>query len=189
MERTQTLRTRLGALALAFALALFSAGCNSGSEEPDAPAPEMPNKSMNDAADAATAEPNAPSEDVSTAVGDIDPDRFPAELPDGVLAELPSNFPEDLPVYPNAAPAQGRGGEVGGRELSAVQLLSNDSPSEARTFYERELAAKGWSIDRAEDQGVGVAISGSRQDCKVSIMIMPSDSGGSDIFTVSECGE
>lgn len=186
MNRIQSTKSTLVTLGLVAALMVLAAGCNSGTEEPAAPAPEMPTPSETPSASSGTDDAAAPTPFPKT---EIDDSRFPKELPPGVAAEIPTNFPSELPVYPNAAPAQGRGGNVDGKEFSAVQLVSNDTPSEARSFYERELASKGWSIDKAEDRGVASSIAASRGGCKVSIMITPAEGGGSDIFNVSECDE
>jgi len=156
----------------------IAAGCNSGTEEPAPPAP-----------------PAVPGSTTGAAAGDvdasastaIDPARFP-ELADGVSAEVPDNFPTDVPIYPGAAAAQGRGAKRDGVEMAAVQLLTNDPPSQAFQYYERELASNGWSIDKAEDMGTNATISVTKDDCKVTFLFAPSEDGGTDIFTVSECG-
>ena len=158
----------------------IAVGCDSGTEEP---APPMPEAGQSDSTTGGASEGG--DESVSTA---FDPERFP-ELRAGVTAEVPKNLPVDLPIYPGAAPAQGRSVTREGVEMAAVQLLTNDPPSEAFEFYQRELESSGWSIDKAEDMGKNAAISASKQDCKVTLLFSPSEDGGTDIFTVSECGD
>jgi hypothetical protein len=154
----------------------ISAGCNSGTEEPAPPEPT-------------TVAPADPSVGVDASEPTpIDPARFP-DLAEGVLAEVPENFPADVPLYPGAIAAQGRAGNRDGVEMAAVQLLINDPPSQAFEFYERELASNGWSIEKAEDMGTNAAISVTKDDCKVTFLFAPSEDGGTDIFTVSECGD
>lgn len=187
MARTQATQSFFSPLVAVAALILVSAGCNSGTEEPAAPAPEAPSASSTLETPPATSDtPDTAQERKIGSDTEIDPSRFP-KLREGMLAEVPDNFPNEMPIYPNAAPAQGRGGQVEGKDLSALQLVSNDAPDEALTYYERELAAKGWDIEKSEARGEAATLSVRRGGCTVSILITPTEDGGSDIFNVSEC--
>ena len=174
MDRIRNITTLILTLLVVGALAV---GCNSGTEEPDAPAPS----GGADSAAAAAAKPaDVPPED-------IDPSRFP-DLAQGVEAAVPDNYPSDLPVYPGAVPAQGRGTSGDEGDMSAVQLLTNDSPGRAYDFYKGELEAGGWAIDKAENTGESSAISVIKDGCKATFMFVPSATGtGTDIFTISAC--
>ena len=158
----------------------LAAGCDSGTQEPAPPTPEAAesDSSMEAASEGADA----------SATSEFDPARFP-KLLDGVTAEVPENYPADVPIYPGAAPAQGRSVTRDGVEMAAVQLLTNDPPSKTFEYYQRELESSGWSIDKAEDMGENASMSVSKRGCKMTFLFAPSEDGGTDIFTVSECGE
>ena len=159
-------------LALASMLAL--AGCDSGTQEPDAPAVE-----------GVEIEAGAPPETAQRNV-EIDPSRFPERLPEGAKAEIPENFPANVPVYPGAKPAIGMGGSVEGSARSGVQLLSNDSPADVLAYYEQELRASGWEITPAQEGGPANAINATNASAEMILFISPSADGGSDIFVVHQ---
>ncbi len=171
----------LGALA---ALALIAAGCDSGTQEPAAPAPEA-----TAVAPEAEASPDSTGSAPAAVAreGEIDSSRFPAEMPEGASAAIPDNFPTDMPVYPGAQAAQGKGVEIDGSPQTAVQLLTNDALGDVRAYYTSELAAKGWTIDSDEQNEAAATIQASKGDCKASVLITPAEGGGSDIFVVTEC--
>lgn len=175
-----------GALLLAtlFALVAFALGCDSGTQEPAAPQPEMPE---------ATAEIEGGAESGSEAAapvareGEIDPSRFPTELPEGVTAAVPDNFPSDVPLYPGAQAAQGKGVDMDGAPQSAVQLVSNDALGDVHKFYSEELAAKGWTFEQDTETETTATIKATKGSCQTHIMIMPAPGGGSDIYIVTGC--
>jgi len=179
-------------LILALTLPLIGAiavGCNTGTEEPDAPQNEAPadtNSGMDTGADTS----GDSSADASRPPDEIDPSRFP-ELPDGAEAAVPANFPSDLPVYPGSVPAQGRGAKDEGGDIAGVQLLTNDSPDEAYNYYHDQLEASGWGIVTAnEEEDAQKSITVEKDGCKAIFMFISSDSGsGTDIYTVSNCEE
>lgn len=186
MHRIRSLTSFLLVLPLLGAVAL---GCNTGTEEPAAPEAETDSSATGQRGAAEDAATETDSAGMSSIATDIDPTRFPTSLPEGITAEVPRNYPADLPIYPNAAPSQGKGVDHEGLALAAVQLLTNDSPAEAFEFYKRELASKGWTIEKAEDMGKNSAISVNRDGCKATILITPGQDGGADIYTVTECGD
>lgn len=184
MDRLRNLLILLAALSLAFGVA----GCNTGTEEPDAPTPDAP--PMREADPAATTGTPEPS-DPSAALGDpsdIAPERFP-KLSEGAVAAIPENFPSDLPVYPGAVPAQGKNASMEGREMAALQLLINDPPDKALAFYRDQLSATGWTIEKVDDLGGKGGISVVKGGCKASYIFSPSSDGGTDIFAISDCGD
>jgi hypothetical protein len=178
MDRLRTFLTLALFIPLIGAVAV---GCNTGTEEPDAPTASTDSSetgSEEGASDAGTRPPDK-----------IDPSRFP-DLPDGASAALPSNFPSDLPVYPGAVAAQGRGASDEGGEIAGVQLLTNDSPEQAFDYYQAELESKGWGIvetpARPDSESKTIAV--TKDGCKAIFMFVPSESGtGTDIFTISNC--
>ncbi len=186
MIHRPTVDRRIGAILLAtlVALVLTAAGCDSGTQEPEAPAPDAAEV----APDAGTAAGSAGEAPAPVArEGEIDSSRFPAELPEGATAAIPDNFPSDLPTYPGAQAAQGKGVDFEGSAQSAVQLLTNDALADVHKFYSSELSAKGWTLDSDELNDAAATIQATKGDCKASVLITPAEGGGSDIFIVSEC--
>ncbi|MEO1936284.1 MAG: hypothetical protein ABGX04_16015 [Myxococcales bacterium] len=169
MARSQNLSFLIATLALT---SLIAAGCDSGTQEPDAPA-DAPMKIENAA---------APSGSVEFAAS-----RYPTELPEGVSAAVPDNFPKEFPIYPGSAPAQGRGVEVEGVPMAALQLLTMDPPEKVFGFYREQLEGAGWELEDKEEYKGKNAISATRGKCKASMFVSPTDDGGSDIYLVSEC--
>lgn len=174
MDRIRTSLTLALALPLIAAIAI---GCNTGTEEPEAPSSGAAATSGSETGAAAVVPP-----------ADIDPSRFP-ELAHGVVAAVPDNFPSDLPVYPGSVAAQGRGTTDEGGDMAAVQLLTNDSPEQAYDYYRNELESKGWAIGDTPPGADGEsAISVTKDGCKAVFMFVPSTNGpGTDIFTISSC--
>lgn len=175
MDRIRTLMILALALPLIGAIAV---GCNTGTEEPAVPDSES-------AANAGTGTDGA--DEVDVAVVEIDPARFP-ELSGEVQALVPDNYPKDIPIYPGAVPAQGRGISHEGSEMSAMQLLTNDSPEQTLEFYAQELETKGWTIEQVEDTPERSSISVIKDGCKANFLFAPSPTGtGTDIYTISTC--
>ncbi len=171
----------------AFLIALLVlAGCESGTQEPDAPAAEPAEFG---AASMPDAQPDsaAPSGSGATGAGGIAADRFP-ELPERAEAAIPSNFPSSLPVYPNSTPGLGMSGNVDGSERSAVQLLSNDPPDQVARFYSSELEANGWEITASESGPGGESITATNGSTTTVLFFRPSDDGGTDIYQLNEGG-
>ena len=167
-------------LALASALVVFSIGCDSGTQEPDAP--EMPAPETSAGASGSAAAPVPMPAD-----GSIAPERFPTDLPEGMAAEVPANLPSSIPIYPGSQPARGRGGErPDGLEVAGVQLLSNDAVPEVFAYYEGELKANGWDITEANNDGLMASISATNGKTKAALFIATSPKGGTDIFVLSE---
>ena len=191
MSRSGTVLSSLDrpmALVTAALIALFAlAGCESGTQEPDAPTAEPVEIGV-----APTAGGEAGSDDGASAprpatdANGIAADRFPAELPERAEAAIPGNFPSSLPVYPNATPALGMSGNVDGSDRSAVQLLSNDSPATVSAYYRDQLEANGWEITESESGAGGESITATNGGTTTVIFFKPSDDGGTDIYQLNE---
>lgn len=181
MDRVRTLSSLLAAL---FVTALLALGCDSGTQEPAAPAPEDSSSAAGMAAGSSGAPPD--SGGTPNEASEVDPSRFREDLPEGITAAVPGNFPEEIPIYPGSQASQGKGADRDGVPMSAVQLLTNDRPGEVTDFYRDRFEGDGWEIDTREMNG-NSAISASKGDCRASVLIAPSADGGSDIFIVTEC--
>jgi hypothetical protein len=173
MDRMQNLMILFLVLPL---IGSIAAGCNTGTEEPSAPDSGSGTTDTDPAAAAAAA-------------SEIDPSRFPTDLPDTVKADIPDNFPTDLPIYPGSAPAQGAGGEHEGIDMAALQLLTLDSPGKVYGYYMDELESSGWDLSNSEETEEKAFISAAKDGRRVSILFAPTSDGGSDIFIVTESGE
>ena len=168
-------------LASSFAIALLALACDSGTQEPAPPTPAAPEATS----DATSANDSVPAP--SAREGEIDSSRFPTDLPEGVTAAVPDNFPPDVPIYPGSQPAQGKGIDIDDSPQSAVQFVTNDATADVHKFYSEQLAGKGWTIGEDTESERGTAIQASKGDCKTNILILPAEGGGSDIMVVSEC--
>ena len=171
-------------LAAFFALALLALACDSGTQEPAAPTPDASEA----ASEAGASEQGADSAPAPIArEGAIDSARFPTELAEGVTASVPDNFPTDVPIYPGAQAAQGKGVEIEGSPQSAVQFLTNDALDDVHKFYSSELGSKGWTLDSDSENEAAATIQATKDNCKANVLITPAEGGGSDIFIVTEC--
>ena len=168
-------------LAASCAIALLALACDSGTQEPAPPTPAAPEAT----GDAASADGSAPAP--LAREGAIDSSRFPTDLPEGVTAAVPDNFPSDVPIYPGAQAAQGKGIDVEGSPQSAVQFVTNDALPEVHKFYSEQLQSKGWTISEDNMNEGAATIQAAKGDCKTNILILPAEGGGSDIMVVSEC--
>jgi hypothetical protein len=178
-----TLRALLCALALTGFLAL---GCDSGTQEPDAPeAKPAEYGAANTTSQTTPEESNRPSGEARS--GEVDSSRFPRDLPEGVSAAVPSNFPSDISIYPGSSAAQGRGVEVEGSPMSAVQLITNDAAADVYDFYVNDLRKQGWEVSDGQIFGNNSGIQATKGECSASIMISPAEGGGSDIYVITQC--
>jgi len=163
MDRSRNFSTLLIALAMA---CLFTAACDSGTQEPAAPDTAMPVTQQ----DGATPEPSVPT-----------------ELAEGSTATIPEEFPNEIPIYPGAMAAQGKGVISEGVPMAAVQLQTSDSPEKVYEFYKDQLSRNGWTIQEREGLEGKNAISATNGKCTATIMAAPTDDGGSQVFLLSEC--
>ena len=155
---------------------LLAVACDSGTQEPEAPTP-APLKIE----DSSAANTDAAGEVVFPA------SRYPTGMAEDASASVPDTFPEELPLYPGSAPAQGRGVDIEGVPMAALQLLTMDPPNTVYDFYREKLETSGWEIEDREDFKGKNAISFSNGSCKGSMLVTPTDDGGSDIFLITEC--
>lgn len=187
-ESSKTTPWRSSLCAAALALVLVQGACDSGTQEPEAPTPDAPAAATD--AGAAPDPSSTPAPDAPAAVareGAIDSARFPSELPEGVSAAVPENFPADVPLYPGAQPAQGKGVDLEGKPQAAVQLLTNDAMPDVHKFYSERLQAEGWTLSEDQSTDSAAAIQATKNDCNANILVTPVEGGGSDIFIVTGC--
>jgi len=182
MDCLRSLSTLVATIAVFGAIAT---GCSSGTEEPAAP--EAPETSAAEPAAPAAEATGRPTADETGVTGKApDPSRALGELPEGIVADIPEHFPSDLPIYPGAQPAQGKGALHEGTPMAAVQLMSGDSPDQTYDYYLRFLESDGWTIEEAKEMGPNSAISAAKGDRKISLMMAPTEDGGTNIFVITQ---
>jgi hypothetical protein len=167
--RPGALTLGIGCAVLAFALV----GCDSGTQEPDAPKPEAVEYSA----------PTPAPMDASDGAGA--PARPSGEVAEGFEAAIPSNFPSDVPILPDAQAVLGQGGNVDGSERAGVQLTTDKSPQDVVAYYEQELRAGGWEIGESPNE---LAVTATRGSSVVMLLAAPDASGGSTIYMITEEG-
>lgn len=95
-------------------------------------------------------------------------------------SSLPKNFPNDIPIYPNA----NLGGYIGGDsekiEGSLTTFRSNDTTDQISTFYSTTLQTKGWDVSSSVI-GDMKTVSAKKAGRSVAITINPRE-GANDIL-------
>jgi hypothetical protein len=61
--------------------------------------------------------------------------------------EIPSNFPKDVPLYPNAKPASSWSSSAQNNQGVMVSLETTDLKSKVTDYYDKELPKNGWIIE------------------------------------------
>ena len=169
-----------------FALVAVVAACDSGTQEPEAPEAATDTAATAESAPAEAAGDSAAAPPVARE-GAIDSARMIEELPEGVTAAVPDNFPSDVPVYPGSQPAQGKGFDKEGAAQAAVQLLTNDALPDVHRFYAEQMRAQGWTIDEENQTDTVGLLRATKGNCKADVLVQPAMGGGSDIYLVTGC--
>jgi hypothetical protein len=98
------------------------------------------------AAAAAEAPAAAPSGPVVARTIGPDGEVFEAEF--GKADQLPSDFPDDVPLYGNARPMSSLASREHG---TVVNLRSSDPPAQVFAWYRDHYAQQGWEIEHASE--------------------------------------
>jgi hypothetical protein len=137
-------------LPLAAALALALA-CKGDERVADAPEPEpraeTPAPVDEPEPAAAPAEPAAPQGPVVRRTVTPDGRIFEAEY--GKADQLPTDFPDDVPLYGNARPLSSMASPTHG---TIVNLRSADTPAQVFAWYREHYAEQGWEIEQAREE-------------------------------------
>ncbi len=185
-DRTHTFRSLRAILCALMFTGFLALGCDSGTQEPDAPEAEPAEYGVVDPNAEPDQEPaKRPSGEART--GAVDSSRFPQNLPEGVSASVPDNFPSDISIYPGSSPAQGRGVDNDGSPLSAVQLITNDAAADVYDFYVNDLRNNGWEVADGQTLGNNSSIKATKGDCTAQLLITPAEGGGSDVYLMTGC--
>jgi hypothetical protein len=96
-----------------------------------------------------------------------------------VNPKIPSDFPNDVPVYPNF-----QLDEV--QKTAGIHMLELRAKSDAQTvlaFYRQQLEAYGWQVSpttqEETDDGDGFGITASKEGRMVGVVVTPSQDGQS----------
>jgi len=172
MNRSRNLSLLIASLAMA---CVFTIACDSGTQEPEAPA-QAPAQGA-----------SAPLESGEGTELQSQSPLPPTEVREGLSPGMPADFPSDVPIYPGSVPAQGKSAVADGIPLAAVQLRSNDSAEVIYDFYRDKLSRDGWTLDERKNLEGKNAVTATNGDCKAMMVAGPSEEGGSQIFLITEC--
>ncbi len=148
-----------------------------GGEETPAPSPAEESPSPAAAAEAIPPPPPVPTDiNVEERDSDGNPVRFSGtdgsgnafEASFGDDAKVPSNFPEDVPIFPSATPMAAM---VSEREGVMVTFKSTEKQQKIYEFYRSKLSEQGWSIDSKASFGGQLGLEAEKSKRKVTLRI------------------
>ena len=70
-------------------------------------------------------------------------------------AEIPSNFPSDVPIYPGANATFTHVGSAQDEESATASLETSDSVDKVAEWYKTEISKQGWSVQSTDSWGDG----------------------------------
>jgi hypothetical protein len=85
--------------------------------------------------------------DAGSAAATADKAAAPAPVEEVWIAELPANFPEDVPRYPGAEVVRAR---PSSEEGWSVGFSTTDDPAKVAAYFADAFAAQGWSTQRVD---------------------------------------
>jgi len=172
--------TPLAALLLALACGGQERSAARAPEEPaaeppaEAPAPaEEP-----DAAATAPAEPTGP-----VVARTVTPDGEVFEAEYGQADQLPTDFPDDVPLYGNARPLSSMAAPNRG---TVVNLRSSDTPEQMFAWYQEHYAAQGWQIEHAKEEHARSTLVARKGNRVSSVVILGVPGATQALLTVAE---
>lgn len=166
MDRSRKFSFLIVALAMA---GVFTVACDSGTQEPAAPDQPAP----------------LTSSDATDSQSDLAP--LPTDLPEGTVAAIPETFADEVPIYPGAVPALGKGVVVDGVSMAGVHLESTDAPQKVYDFYVDKLSREGWTIEKRGGSEGKNAVAATNGNCKALMLAAPAEGGGTNLFLITEC--
>jgi hypothetical protein len=157
------------------AIAILSIAC--GGDDSATPAPAAPAEPAPEAKKTSPAPPTAPTQvSVDGRDAEGNPVRFsgtdsegnPFEARFGEDANVPSGFPDDVPIYPGASPTAAM---TAAGEGVMVTLRSTDEQQAIFEFYEAQLVEQGWSITARPSFGGQLGLEASKDSRKVTVRV------------------
>lgn len=101
----------------------------------------------------------------------------------GSKASVPSDFPSDMPVYSGAQVISSA--KDNNPTTWSVILQTSDSMEKVYTYYQTQLAAKGWTVDSTYDYGEIKSLGVSKTGYSGTVMVSKSDEKTAITLTVA----
>ncbi|HSJ99518.1 MAG TPA: hypothetical protein VLC53_20745 [Myxococcota bacterium] len=174
------LRSLAPLTALALVLACGSESRVAEAPEPAEPPAEAPAPAPAEA-EAPDAAPPAPSGPVVHRTVTPDGQVFEAEY--GKADQLPSDFPDDVPLYANARPLASMASPSHG---TVVNLRSADTPAQVFAWYQEHYAAQGWEIEQAREEHARSTLVARKGNRVSSVVIMGVPGATQALLSVAE---
>jgi len=131
--------------------------------------------------DAAAAEPTEPSGPVVARTLTPDGEVFEAEY--GKADQLPTDFPDDVPLYGNARPLSSMAAPSRG---TVVNLRSSDTPAQMFAWYQEQYVAQGWEIEQAKEEHARSTLVARKGNRVSSVVILGVPGTTQALLTVAE---
>jgi hypothetical protein len=145
-----------------------------GEPAAEAPAPD-------EAPDAAAAPPAEPEGPVVARTLTPDGEVFEAEY--GKEGQLPTDFPDDVPLYGNAKPLSSMAAPNHG---TVVNLRTSDPPERMFAWYQEQYAAQGWEIELAREEHARSTLVARKGNRISSVVILGVPGATQALVTVAE---
>ncbi len=83
--------------------------------------------------------------------------------------EIPKNFPSDVPIYPKSKVLVSI--NYSDKHVNTLSLETGDKISQIEKFYKKELASKGWKIEKVFSTDKSVMFTGSKANRTAGIAV------------------
>ncbi len=113
----------------------------------------------------------------------ITPDGEVFEAEYGKENQLPSDFPDDVPLYGNAKPLASMSAPAHG---TVVNLRTADTPEQVFAWYQAHYAQQGWEIEQQLAERGRSTISARKGNRVSSVVIMGVPGATQALLTVAE---
>jgi len=106
------------------------------------------------------------------------------------IAQLPPDFPQDIPLYPNAQlkevtqptpQATGEPDSMQANETQQTRWLTSDPSNLVQSFYQKEFQANNWEILSQPTDGQGGTFEARRDDLQVTVSIPASSATNNNV--------
>jgi hypothetical protein len=100
-------------------------------------------------------------------------------LPQATTATLPSDFPSEIPIYPNATlESAGEGNTVASSQgtttlPTAFRWLSADPSTKVLSFYNQQFQGNGWQVVSKPNDDLQGTFEARQEDLQVTVAIQP----------------
>jgi hypothetical protein len=131
------------------------------------------------ACDSGTQEPAAPDSPI--------PSVTIEDTAQGSPAVIPGAMRDDVPVYPGAVATSTGGTGAEGTSITGLSLTTKDAPEKVYDYYVENLESEGWAIEKKQGSSGQNSLSGMKGGCKLRMIVVPSEDGGSNMIMTTEC--